>query len=105
MYLFKGHMGQQFPNGPNIRFGAHEGKRTLERRLGLAHEGLGLAHAPPSLAQPPPLHLDGGGKGCPLTPYIKRPPRREENTPGPWLPLSSPSLFFLRSSLLEHARG
>ena len=39
MYLFKGLKGQQFPNGPNIRFGAHEGKRILEMRLGLDLEG------------------------------------------------------------------
>ena len=82
MYLFKGHMGQQFPNGPNIRFGPIWRKRLLGKalRVGIWEAqpaplppsatgpmGLGFGGAWPPLAQPPPS-LGGGAKVPPHPP-------------------------------------
>ena len=98
---------------------AQEGKRTMERRLWGCPRVLGRGRLVPPLPLAAGPHQGGPsspprgaapsswrrGKAAPSPPYIKRPPREEENIPGLWLTSLSPILFFLRSSLLEHARG
>ena len=126
MYLFKGLKGQQFPNGLNIRFKAHEEKRILEIRLGLDLEGtqpppssslaagprgarVGPA-APPLGPRRPPFILRKGARAAPHPLYKLSPRERGDTTipsrkkessllePSP-LPAPSPLFSFVRAPL------